>query len=1376
MADIESDRLELALETLFRRHCSVKSALKSKEYCVEFCKLVEEHTGRWQVPLPQLKVLRAALCSFTTAAAAFPAECQHIHYTLSSLAVSFFELMLFFSKEEFVEYPLKDIIDSFQACHSRLLRHSNIYMQQVKQVIKVGGPWESPVLQDILQEASVAQADVEEYFSSEVPLFLELRVRYLQACERLQEAIALAKSCLENSKDTKHLYFHQAYLTCLYKASLHEHLHKEMAEIDGHDAVEIICNTESVEKDELLLSLCKAFLDQQLQNGDMYYIWDLVFLWSRLFLRAHPSGQGFLAECQHLASTATNIRAIFPFIKVVHAELGSEGERFCVELCARGLHMCDLQAHPEIHSLLCKTIAFLLPYDLEVCQACALLVFCQERSLEAYKIVCLLYTQPEQEQHPHTNPVPTNIRFYILQVLKERLCFDPEFWNLLTLRTYCLELISDQAMKAAVLSEMEEDEEQYQEEPTPDGNTTDFWVLGSTPSLDLASISHGPPTLESGGLMDSQPELSKDTLLVNRKKRRRRRICCRQQSWSEDEADIDDDPEFKSNITLNRADGHPKYSLRRKRTVLENHKSVKPERQREYLSRCVKNQIFKRKGRKRRWLQGLPRLDQGQVLKEFTIVKINGRKRGRKPLPKLELSFPDNEVCLQDERGNELKTTMLDRDLDEPFLIKPHSDIGENIGPEKVTFDPSRTLEENERGTNDDCICLIEHGGPKTEADSKPNEEACRVPATEADIALGSAVVESTSVLVQVFHNYCLQEEVSGDGDLQPLESTMVRSQNGDTKLEGSPIQTEEEDLNTLATGNLSWRDRVHRTEFYSHLRHCCTLCVKHFKGLNVMRHAISHLRGKQLVCIFCRRRFKQFRLAKRHILEHIDEMCRNTPTVIETTDVNVILGREGSIIRNLRSLLKRSLPGQKYHKSTTGRLWQGAPFKDEQVVIEEDLVIVKDPSFLEEKGEGMEKGNPVDENCGAGDFIYYLCPSGRCNKVFLKMNAILLKHAIKYHMKEENVLEKTFLWSKSKCTLCVRPMDFLQQYKDHMQLHDAPNCHFCYHQDCNTRFVTALKLKEHVKTHQPLKAQCYNPDCKQVFPSLQGLYDHEWRHYIPAPLRQEVEALASTVKQMPQNSEAPWKQRVKIEEIWLQSGMEHKENSKAQHLESFDSHPLRENEETAEAVMKNTSDSRQAMLCPSETLPKINEGSEGLDYNITLFNGHASEARVDKTQAEPTTSTIATPPGLENLPSFEEVSLNVKACMTRQAQVLDAPQITEDKASKCDGSPRAHFHSAPLIRLPPSAYLTETELNMPKRREAPATATSEKYLSWKVKLKSVQRQEEQAAAQALAPCNTRRRCNKCLSSFNTPKELEEHQALNKCSALFGFDTDDESE
>ena len=95
--------------------------------------------------------------------------------------------------------------------------------------------------------------------------------------------------------------------------------------------------------------------------------------------------------------------------------MGSEGVPLCVELCTAALQT-DLQSDPVTRSLLCKTIAFLLPRDLEVCRLCALLVFCLERSVEAYKTVYLLYTHPDEEPHPLHTPVKTNIRFYILQV------------------------------------------------------------------------------------------------------------------------------------------------------------------------------------------------------------------------------------------------------------------------------------------------------------------------------------------------------------------------------------------------------------------------------------------------------------------------------------------------------------------------------------------------------------------------------------------------------------------------------------------------------------------------------------------------------------------------------------------------------------------------------------------------------------------------------------------------------------------------------------------------------------------------------------------------------------------------------------------------
>lgn len=342
--------------------------------------------------------------------------------------------------------------------------------------------------------------------------------------------------------------------------------------------------------------------------------------------------------------------------------------------------------------------------------------------------------------------------------------------------------------------------------------------------------------------------------------------------------------------------------------------------------------------------------------------------------------------------------------------------------------------------------------------------------------------------------------------------------------------------------------------------------------------------------------------------------------------------------------------------------------------------------------------------------------------------------------------------------------MEFLQQYKDHVRLHDTPDRLFCCHQDCDDHFSTLQKLRGHLRTHQPLRAQCYNADCKQIFPTLQGLYDHEWRHYVPAPLKQEMEVQASAAKQVPQSDEAPWKQRIKIEEIWLQSGKQYKDNSKAQHPESSDCRPLRGNEETVGGVMKNG--------C-TETSPKINDCSGSRDdddddnNNVTLFNGHASGARMDRTPAAPTTSNAVNNP----LGSAGEESLNVKSSSD--------PQVTEEKVSKCEPSRQApHFHIVPCGRQLASAYLKESALTMPKRRNV---LPYERYAAWRVRQNRTPQQEEEAEAARLALAketakNARQRCSKCLSSYSTLKELEEHQALNKCSALFGFDTDDESE
>ncbi|KAG5261832.1 hypothetical protein AALO_G00289050 [Alosa alosa] len=441
-SEVELDRLKEELESLLAASARDEHGHISKSYCAKFCKLVEEHTGRWQVPLPQLQVLRWALCSFVRGTASFPADCEHVRYTLSSLALSVFELLLFFGKDEFPEDPLKGILDSFQECQACLVRHQNVYLLQLRQIIRDGGPWASAVLQGILKGAPQAPEEVSRFLGSEACVFLELRVRYLLVCERVEEAMALAKACSQHPSAGRHLFFLQAYLTCLWKASFHDCLHTQMSVIDGKDAVEIICGCEGEEDDELLLSLSRGFLSQQLRNGDMFNLWDLVFVWSKLQLRANPSTEDFLQQCQQLIFTATNIRAVFPFIKIILAEVGKCGLRFCVELCARALES-DLQSDLVTKSLLYKTVAFLLPSDLEVCRVCALLVFFLERTVESYKTVSLLYTHPDVEYSVDASPVGNHVRFEVLQILKKGLYFDPEFWNLLTLRSTCVRLLSD---------------------------------------------------------------------------------------------------------------------------------------------------------------------------------------------------------------------------------------------------------------------------------------------------------------------------------------------------------------------------------------------------------------------------------------------------------------------------------------------------------------------------------------------------------------------------------------------------------------------------------------------------------------------------------------------------------------------------------------------------------------------------------------------------------------------------------------------------------------------------------------------------------------------------------------------------------------------
>ncbi|XP_037552736.1 uncharacterized protein LOC119429091 [Nematolebias whitei] len=451
----DSEGLEKQLESLLSSYTGDELGLDSETFCADFCKLVEQSASRWRVPLPQLRILEIALRCFSQASSFLPTNCDHVQHTISSLALSVFELLLYFTQKDFSEEPLQNVAATFQECHSALAKYQNVYLLQVECMVQAGGPWASPSLQAILSEPSLPQNEVDGYIGSEMPVFFELRVRYLSFCGRVSEAVALAKFCVKHPAARQHLFFHQVYLSWLYKTLQHELLQKEVADVNGKDAVLIICNLECEETDKLLLALSTVFLRQQLQRGDMYCLCDLVRVWTNLHSRLKTSKHVLLEECRQLMFSATNVKSIFPFIRAILQEVGDDGIHFCVELCANALQSC-LSCDVLTKTLIYKTIAGLLPDDLEVCRACALLVFFSERTVESYKMVYLLYMLPDQEYHVDDSPIGNNVRFETLQILKKDLYFDPEFWNLVALRTNCLKLLSEKVVSAALEEIMED--------------------------------------------------------------------------------------------------------------------------------------------------------------------------------------------------------------------------------------------------------------------------------------------------------------------------------------------------------------------------------------------------------------------------------------------------------------------------------------------------------------------------------------------------------------------------------------------------------------------------------------------------------------------------------------------------------------------------------------------------------------------------------------------------------------------------------------------------------------------------------------------------------------------------------------------------------
>jgi len=385
-------------------------------------------------------------------------------------------------------------------------------------------------------------------------------------------------------------------------------------------------------------------------------------------------------------------------------------------------------------------------------------------------------------------------------MLKERLCFDPEFWNLLTLRTHCLELMSDKVMKAAVLSELKEEEEKESSEEL---------LINMCVNDSCTQGFNSRQCTEDG---ETEKGVAPPNIALRKRTKWRKRLRRRNRSKSDDEADRGDDPEFKYYLKSTSYDNKPVYSLRRIHTNIENSAIVKAplNRKREYLSRCVKSHILKRKGLKRGCLQGLPRLEQVQTVQENTVKvqekKVNGKKRGRKPKQKLELSFPDNEMSLnEEESGFEEITDTEDGELDMPHL---ENELEQKSEEKENHFEQMDNLErENELEKHPDLTSrsnLNEHTQRESQAqfgDGLPDEPQAIVPSVDADPELDGPLLTLLDCPIEL-HSYSLKSKKPDREKLQPPDSLALDEVSGDTQREPQPAV--EPDMSNIEVSGFS--------------------------------------------------------------------------------------------------------------------------------------------------------------------------------------------------------------------------------------------------------------------------------------------------------------------------------------------------------------------------------------------------------------------------------------------------------------------------------------------------------------------------------------------------------------------------------------------
>lgn len=134
--------------------------------------------------------------------------------------------------------------------------------------------------------------------------------------------------------------------------------------------------------------------------------------------------------------------------------------------------------------------------------------------------------------------------------------------------------------------------------------------------------------------------------------------------------------------------------------------------------------------------------------------------------------------------------------------------------------------------------------------------------------------------------------------------------------------------------------------------------------------------------------------------------------------------------------------------------------------------------------------------------------------------------------------------------------------------------------------------------------------------------------------------------------------------------------------------------------------------------------------------------------------------------PSDASVSAPSGPCVPFLSCPINRQTNEDDLKNKICMETLAEYSKKPYQRPPPSVYLDEKYTAMPKRRKEVGLRAGPIFSSPQAGSQDVRRMTTGAPR--------RQRCANCFTTFCSEEELQRHLQLQRCSNLFGFDSDDE--